>query len=163
MLAAIVPAAFQHIEEALHVGIDIGVRIVQRMAHAGLRREMDDMREFVLGEQLRGAVAIGKIVPDEAEMVRFFELGDARFFQLRIVIRRHAVDADDVAAFGEQTPRDMRADKARRAGDENAARSSQPPQFDAAGLGLAVEHRFDVEHEPLPVLAACASSAASRL
>ena len=42
MPAAIVPAAFQHIDEALDVGIDIGVRIFERIAHAGLRREMND-------------------------------------------------------------------------------------------------------------------------
>ena len=55
MLAAVVPAAFQHVEEALQVGVDIGVRIAERMAHAGLRGEMHDMRKSVLGEQRRGA------------------------------------------------------------------------------------------------------------
>ena len=38
--APLVPAALQHVEEADEVGVDIGVRVLERVAHAGLGREM---------------------------------------------------------------------------------------------------------------------------
>ena len=68
MPAAVVAAAFQHVDEALDVGIDIGVRIFKRIAHAGLRREMDDMRETVLAANSAAtAGAVGEIELDETE------------------------------------------------------------------------------------------------
>ena len=61
MPAAIVAAAFQDVEEAVEIGVDIGVRVDQRMAHAGLRGEMHDVGKAVLGEQRRDGGAVGKI------------------------------------------------------------------------------------------------------
>ena len=37
VLDAVVPAAFEHVREADDVAVDVGVRILQRVAHAGLR------------------------------------------------------------------------------------------------------------------------------
>ncbi len=48
-------AALQHIKEADEIGICIGIRIDQRMAHARLRREMDHVRKTVIGKQCRGS------------------------------------------------------------------------------------------------------------
>ena len=42
MLDTAVPAAFQDVEEADEIGVDIGVRILQRVAHAGLGRQVHD-------------------------------------------------------------------------------------------------------------------------
>ena len=53
MPAAVMAAAFQHVDEALQVGIHVGVRIGQRMAHAGLRGEMDDVGKLVRRKQRR--------------------------------------------------------------------------------------------------------------
>ena len=53
--------------EALHVGIDIGVRVLQRVAHAGLGGEMDDVGEFLRGKQRGGGIAVRQVELDEAE------------------------------------------------------------------------------------------------
>ncbi len=45
MLAAVMAAAFEDVGEANEIGVDIGERIDQRMAHARLRREMNDTRK----------------------------------------------------------------------------------------------------------------------
>ena len=45
------PATFQHIDETFEVGVDIGMRMIDRMTHARLRREMDHPGKPVLGEQ----------------------------------------------------------------------------------------------------------------
>ncbi len=51
MLAIVVTAALQHVDEALEIRIDIGVGILQRIANAGLRREMDHDGKSMLREQ----------------------------------------------------------------------------------------------------------------
>ena len=49
MLDGPLPADFQQVETADHIGGDIGVRMLQRVAHAGLGRQMDDdIRLFFL-------------------------------------------------------------------------------------------------------------------
>ena len=45
------PAPFQHIDEAFEIGVDIGVRMIDRMTHAGLRREMHHLGKAVCGKQ----------------------------------------------------------------------------------------------------------------
>ena len=45
-----VAAAFEHVQEALTYWLDIGVRVVERVADAGLRGEMDDAVGPLLGE-----------------------------------------------------------------------------------------------------------------
>ena len=51
MPAAIVAAAFEHVDEAFEIGVDVSVRMVGRITHAGLRREMDHDRETMLLKQ----------------------------------------------------------------------------------------------------------------
>ena len=52
VLAAVVAAAFEDVLEADDVGLDVGVRVRDRVADAGLGGEVDDAREAVLGEEL---------------------------------------------------------------------------------------------------------------
>ena len=42
MLAAIVAAPFEHVDKTFDIGVDIGVRIFERITDAGLRGEMND-------------------------------------------------------------------------------------------------------------------------
>ena len=69
MLTAVVTAAFKNIDEALHIRIDIGVRMRDRMPDTCLRREMNDMLEFALAKQSSRRLAIRKIEFDELEMI----------------------------------------------------------------------------------------------
>ena len=119
MAAAMVAATFQDIEKAGEIGVRIGVRIDQRMPHACLRGEMDRVRKAILAKQRRGGCAIRQIQLYEFEILGARELGQPRFLQLRIVIRRQIIHADDVAAVRHQTARDVKTDKAGSAGDKN--------------------------------------------
>ncbi len=54
-------AAFEHVEEAGQIGVQIGMRILQRVPHARLRREMHHWAELAVAEDRLGAGAVGKI------------------------------------------------------------------------------------------------------
>ena len=132
MAAAGVAAAFQHIDEADEICVHIGMRIDQRMPHAGLRREMDDEGKTMLGEQGRSGGAVRQVQAHEAEILGAGELAQPRLLQLRIVIGREIVDADHLAARLDETARDMKADEASGAGDEDGVHSrhrSMPSGF----------------------------------
>jgi hypothetical protein len=54
-----VPAAFQDVHEADEVAVDIGMRVLQRVAHAGLGRQVDDPVEPSFGKQSGHAGPVG--------------------------------------------------------------------------------------------------------
>ena len=68
MLDAVVPAALEDVEEADEVAVDVGVRVGQRVAHAGLRGQVDHALGALARETARAiAVAVGQVDPHEAE------------------------------------------------------------------------------------------------
>jgi hypothetical protein len=131
MPASSVAAAFEHIEEAREIGIDIGVGIDQGMSHAGLRSEMHDGGKTIRRKQLRHELAFGKVRPDEFEIRGCLELRDPGLFQMGIVISIEVVEADHLIAVRQQPPRDMHADKPGRSGDKH--RLLQLRSFPATG------------------------------
>src|SRR5579871_3314773 len=80
---------------------------------------MHDVREFVLGEQLGHAIAVGKVELVETEAVDARELGEPRVLELRIVISVEIVDADDRATLRQQALRHVETDEAGGAGDQD--------------------------------------------
>ncbi len=74
MPAAVMAAAFQDIREALQVGIHIGVGIGERMAHSGLRGEMDDVGKFLPRKQCGCSSAIGQVKLEETKSADAVEL-----------------------------------------------------------------------------------------
>jgi hypothetical protein len=62
-----VAAAFENIGEADDVAVDVGVRVLQRIADAGLRGQVNDLVELFGGKQCVHAGAISDIQFDEAE------------------------------------------------------------------------------------------------
>jgi hypothetical protein len=55
------PAALQHVHEADEVAVDVGMRVLQRIAHAGLRRQVDHAVEALAGKQPLHAGAVGDV------------------------------------------------------------------------------------------------------
>ena len=122
MLAAIVPASFQHVDETDQIGVDIGVGVNERMSHAWLSPEMDDIWEPVPGKERRYAVAIGQVEPGKPEGGVHRQPRQPRFFQGWIVIGVEVVQADDRVPILQQPARDMVADESGRASDEDGRR-----------------------------------------
>jgi hypothetical protein len=115
---AMMPAALQDVEKTLHVGRHVGVRILQRVAHARLRREVDDRAEARPAEQRFHLPEIRDVHVDEPEL-RVLQPRQARFLEADIVVVVQVVDADHGLALGEEPQRRVHADEACRAGDEN--------------------------------------------
>ena len=97
-----------------------------RVAHTGLRAEVDHALELLLREQLRHAGAVGEIELHEAEPWLPLELREARLLEADVVVVVQVVEADDVVATREQPGRGVKADEAGSAGDENLHRATEP-------------------------------------
>ena len=51
MATSVVSATFQHIDETFEIGVDIGMRMIDRVTHTCLRRQMDHSWKAVFCEQ----------------------------------------------------------------------------------------------------------------
>src|SRR5215469_14321808 len=93
-----VPATLQHIEKTGEIGIQISVRILQRITNAGLRGQMHDRPELGLAKDAFDGAALGEIDLVESKSVKFPENGQTRFLERRIVIIVDTVHTDHRAA-----------------------------------------------------------------
>ncbi len=119
VLDAVVAAAFEQVGEADDVRLHVGVRILQRVAHAGLRGEVDDGVEVAFLEQVFHHHAVGDVVLEEAEVGVGLELLQPRELQRRVVVVVEVVDADHFVAALQQDLRDVHADKPGGAGEQD--------------------------------------------
>ena len=113
-------ARFENIQKAGEVGVTIGFWIDERIAHTRLGCEIHDMRELSFAKCSINSFAIGQIAFNEIEVCVGLELREARMFQCHIIIGIDVVVAGDGMAFSKEPTRDVKADKAGSAGDENA-------------------------------------------
>ncbi len=114
-----VPAALKQIDEADEVGLGIGLRIDERVAHAGLGGEVDDALEVFLAEEFGHARGIGDVELDEAKARMVGQLLQARLLQADVVIVVEVVDADDLVAARQQALGNVHSYKSGGAGDEH--------------------------------------------
>src|SRR6185312_10404639 len=119
MLAPVMTAALQHVEETLDIGVDIVMGMVDRMPHPRLRGKMHHLDKAVLREQGLHRPAIGEVELDEAELGLTLKYGKPGLFQSRIVVMVEVIDADDGASASQQTLRDVKPDEAGSSCHEN--------------------------------------------
>ena len=113
MTATIVPASLQNIGEADQIGVDIGVRISERVSHARLRGQMDDHGKPIPREQRRYRHAIRHIKPFELEARVVAKDIEPGRLQPRIVIGVEIIDPDDAMTGLQQSLRHVESDEAR--------------------------------------------------
>ena len=119
MLHAAVAAAFEHVHEADDVAVDVGVRVLQRIAHAGLRGEVDHAVEATGLEELRHARTVGHVELDEAEALVRRQPRQPGLLEADVVVVVEVVEADDLIAARQQAQRGGHADEAGGAGEQN--------------------------------------------
>ena len=61
MLGFTMPASFQNIEESGEIGVEIGVGILQRVAHPRLRGEMNDVRKRPAVKNRARRISVGEV------------------------------------------------------------------------------------------------------
>ena len=111
---------FQEIEGADDVGVDIGARVLDAVAHAGLGREMDRDLGRGLGHTAGEPRGVLEHQLAGGEFRKLSENLMAPALERLVVIGGDAVDPQHRVPIGEQAPRQMEADEAGGAGDKKA-------------------------------------------
>ncbi len=113
--------------------MDIGGRILERIADAGLCAEMDDPVDPAAGKRSGERVGVAKIDIDKGEQLTIagLEMSDARALEFERIIGREIVYSDHGFPATEQSRRDVHSDEPGRAGDKRRQISSprRPPSF----------------------------------
>ena len=81
-----VPANLEDVEKSGEISIEIGVRILQRVAHSGLSGKMHDRSEIAVAKQRCGEPAVGEIEPVKSEVLELAKDGKSCLLERRIVI-----------------------------------------------------------------------------
>ena len=98
MLDAAAPASLDHVQESGHVALHVDVRILRRVAHAGLRREVHDPVKPLLLEEGLHRVAVCKLDLLEPEVRLALEQRQARGLESRVVIGVEIVQSHHLVA-----------------------------------------------------------------
>ena len=109
---------FEHVEGADDVAVEIGARVLDRVAHPGLRREMDDDLRMLLGKKLQQEIwrldrRIYASVVSVLHQHRF-----APALEGDIVIVGQRIDPDDAKPVFQKPSAGVEADEACRAGHQ---------------------------------------------
>ena len=112
-------ASFEDVDEAGEVGVDVGVRVLQRVPDAGLRGEVDDRFGPFAREDLRDRRAVRDVSAHVAEAWERPGPVEPRLLESDIVVRIEIVDAHDLVATLEQAQRERGADESGRPGEKN--------------------------------------------
>ena len=118
------PACLEDIEEAREVRLHVGTGIVQRMAHTGLRGEMQNVLGFELGEQLIETGAIDNVHARKAEPTHVGERREPCLFEPDVVIVVKIVYAGNFMTIAYESRHAVKTDKSSAACDEDAERHS---------------------------------------
>jgi hypothetical protein len=109
----------EHVEVADQVRVNVGVRVFDRIADAGLGAEMDDLVEPLAGGGRGQRRIVGKIDLQEREtVVPPVQLRKAIAFQLGAVIIVDVVEPDHLLAPGHEALAHVKANEAGGAGHE---------------------------------------------
>ena len=118
---------FHQHQMAFDVGLGIGVGVDQRIAHAGLGRQMDDPGDVgMAGEGLFHGLALGNVGAHHGKALMGQQARGALFLQRDVVIVVEVVDADHLLAPRQKRLRGVKADKAGGTGNQNTHEPKDP-------------------------------------
>src|SRR5712671_5039290 len=117
MAYATMATALEDVTEADEVRVDVGLGILERVAHACLCREMDYRVELLPREERAHRRAVGDVAAHEVESRLAGKARKARFLQPHVVVGVQVVEAGDSLAALREPQGQGGADEASRAGD----------------------------------------------
>src|SRR5260370_42073244 len=111
MFARVVGAALKHVNEALDICVDVGVRVFRGIATTRLRCEMDNRWKTILLEKHPCCCAICQIELHKSELGMTIQNLKASFFQFGIVVVIEDIETDNLAVCRQQTLGNMKSNK----------------------------------------------------
>ena len=134
MLYSVVAATFKNVGEANDIALDVGKRVLDGVAHTGLRSEIHHSLRSMRSERIFDSFFVGQINTQVNVILMIGMSSQSRFFDGRVVVVVVIVDANDGIAAFQQSHGEIGADKAGRAGDEDFQLRIAPEQI--AGVDL---------------------------
>ena len=122
MLHIIVTTTFQDVGETHQIGIDVGMRILQGVPHARLGRQVNHTLWLVLSEQGLHGGPVGHVLTNLGESWFTGQALKPRFLQSGVVVIVDVIYADYFITSVKQPMRQMGANEARRARNQNFQR-----------------------------------------
>ena len=119
MLDPVMAAGFQHIDETDQIGIDVGVGILDRIAHPGLGRQIHHPPRSVVGEGFGQHRPIFQAGPRLGKTGINLQAGQPRPLQIHVVVIVQIVETDDFVAALQQAQRQRGADETGAARDQD--------------------------------------------
>ena len=116
-----VAAALQHVVKAGQIAVQVGVGVVDGIAHAGLRGEVDYYVGPCIGHGGVEGGAVFQRTSVKAEIRQRLQLGEARFLQRGVVVVIAVVETDHFVTARTERTRRMEADESGRAGEQDAS------------------------------------------
>ena len=108
----------QEIEGSGEIGVEIGARIVEAVAHSRLRGEMVNRIESVaINPSQRGAILEHRLMAGKARPLQQYPVPAQ--LKVAVVVGRKPIEADDLMAFVEKTASHVKTYEAGAAGDKN--------------------------------------------
>src|SRR3954470_22354716 len=101
MTALVVPASLQNVQESNKIGIGVGVRMINRMPHASLRRKVDHCSKPMLRKQPRNQRTIREIHLDETESQMLARDSQERLLQGWVIIAVEISNPNHMAPIGQ--------------------------------------------------------------
>src|SRR5688500_1821057 len=116
-------AALQDVQRSGQVAVGVGVRVLDRVAYARLRREVHDALVCALRERRFHGRSVREVDSLEAESLLRLEPGEAGLLERGVVVRVEVVEADDFIAARQQAFGDVVADETGGTRDKDSHQS----------------------------------------
>ena len=143
MLDVVVSTAFQYVRETDEVGLDVGVRVNERISHPCLRRKMHHALKTFGGEKRLHAGGIGHIHLDEAKIWEAAELRQPGMLEVNVVVVVEVIDTDHFIPSRQQAEGSVHADESGSAGEQDF----HPADFTPSVSRLGTHHARWGEHD----------------
>jgi hypothetical protein len=114
------PGSLEDFEGAHDVALEVGARVLDRVADPGLGGEVNHEIRLELLEDRQDAAGGLDVVVDDGEAGVLQQHRLAALLEPDVVVIGEVVDADDLEPVGQQALAEVESDEARGTGDENA-------------------------------------------
>jgi len=117
-------APFQNIQEAADIAVDIGTRVLERIADPRLGSQIDDIFELPGLEQILDTRPILKAAPNKGKTILPFQHSETRFFEGNVIVVIQVIEPGNLVPLPQQALRKVKADKSGSAGNKYLAHHS---------------------------------------